>query len=57
MIAGDTDVLILAKEFDALFRIGPIANNVSQTPDTIDASCPIDIVENRLEGSQIAVDI
>ncbi len=57
MIAGDTDVLILAKEFNTLPGVGAIANNVSQTPDTFESTCAVDIVKNRLEGSQIAVDV
>ncbi len=57
MIAGNTYVLVLAEELDALSGVRAVANNISQAPDTINPSPPINIVEHCLEGSQIAVDI
>lgn len=57
MIAGNADVLILAKELDALPGVRAVANDISQAPDTINPSPLIDIVEHCLEGSQITVDV
>ena len=57
MIAGDTDVLVLAKELDALPGVRAVADNISQAPDTLNPSPLIDVMEHCLEGSKVAVDV
>jgi len=57
MVSRHTKTPVLPQQLKALVRVGAIANHVAQTPYLVGPTPHLYISENRLEGSQVGVDI
>jgi hypothetical protein len=56
VVADQRDRAAVADQGGALVRLGSVADHVAEAPDLLDLR-GVDLVEHRLEGRQIAVNV
>ena len=57
MVTGDSDVVMFAQQFDALARVGSVADNITQAPQFSDAAPIFHIRQHGLECGQVGMNI
>ena len=57
MVSEDADLADLAEPGDALPRLRPVADDVSQTPYLVYPTPALDVIQHRGKGGQVGMDI
>ena len=57
MVAGDAYLASFLNNINAFLRVRAVAHDVPQAPHLVYPTLPPDIIQHRLQGSQVGMDI